>query len=69
MYLFSLTVTFAFWASTADLPCKQLPAEFKRQSSAVGVINSLVSLRWTQRVTYLTHLPPCFKIVFKIASV
>lgn len=68
IYLFSLTVTFAFWASTGDLPCKQLPVELKSQSSAVGVINSLLSLCWTQSVTYLTHLPPCFKIVSKMAS-
>lgn len=68
IYLFSLTVTFAFWASTGDLPCKQLPDELKSQSSAVGVINSLLSLCWTQTVTYLTHLPPYLKIVLKIAS-
>lgn len=58
IYLFSLTGTFAFWASTGDLPCKQLPVELKSQSSAFGVINSLLSLCWTQTVTYLTHLPP-----------
>lgn len=69
IYLFSLTLTFAFWASSGDLPCKQLPVELKSQSSAAGIINSLLSLCWTQRVTYLTHLLPCFKIVLKIASV
>lgn len=61
LYLFSVTVTFAFWASTGDLLCKQLPVELKSQRSAVGDINSSLSLGWTQRVTYLTHLPPSFK--------
>lgn len=54
IYLFSLTVTFAFWASTGDLPCKQLPVELKSQSSAVGVINSLLSLCWTQSELFST---------------
>lgn len=64
LFIFS-DCNFAFWASTGDLPWKQLPVELKSQSSAVGVINSLLSLCWTQTVTYLTHLPPYLKIVFK----
>lgn len=68
IYLFSVTVTFAFWASTGDLLCKQLPVELKSQSSAVGDINSPLSLGWTQRVTYLTHLPLSLKTVLKIVS-
>lgn len=67
LFIFS-DCNFAFWASTGDLPCKQLPVELKSQSLAVGVINSLLSLCWTQTVTYLTHLPPYLKIVLKIAS-
>lgn len=68
IYLFSLTVTFAFWAGSGDLPCNQLPVELKSQISAAGVINSLLSLCWTQTATYLTHLPLYLKIVLKIAS-
>lgn len=54
---------FAFWASTGDLPWKQLPVELKSKSSAVGVIKPLISVLDTD--SDLFNTPSYLKIVFK----